>query len=60
MATKKILPQFETDVNINLKILNNTFKIIKLSFNTDKAELTVFGKKKNTLTLQLCISIKFK
>ena len=37
---------FETNVNSNLEILNNWFKINKLSLNPEKTKLMMFRKKK--------------
>ena len=37
---------FESNVNDNLKILNNWFKLTKLSLNIEKTNLMIFRKKK--------------
>ena len=37
---------FESDTNGNLEILNNWFKLNKLSLNADKTKLMIFRKKK--------------
>ena len=46
---KENFPSFESNINSNLEILNNWFKLNKLSLNVEKTKLMIF-RKKNILT----------